>query len=110
MDIKKPLHDIKVLDFTRVLAGPYCTMVLKNLGAEVLKVERPVGGDDSRGFGPYINNESIYFISINRGKKSIAVDLKTEEGKKIVTELIKKVDVVAENFKPGTMERLGLGI
>ena len=105
----KPLNDIKVLDLTRVLAGPFCTMILKNLGAEVIKVERPVSGDDSRGFGPYINNESIYFVSINRGKKSIVVDLKTDEGREIIIDLVKKVDVLAENFKPGTMEKLGLG-
>ncbi len=105
----KPLKDIKVLDLTRVLAGPYCTMVLKNLGAEVIKIERPGVGDDSRGFGPYVNGSSIYFVSINRGKKSIAVDLKSAEGKQIFFELIKQVDVITENFKPGTMEKLGLG-
>jgi len=84
-------------------------MVLKNLGAEVIKIERPGIGDDSRGFGPYVNGESIYFISINRGKKSIAVDLKSAEGKHVFFDLIKQVDVVTENFKPGTMEKLGLG-
>src|SRR6056297_589675 len=105
----KPLDGIKILDLTRVLAGPYCTMVLKNLGAEVIKIERPGIGDDSRGFGPYVNGESAYFVSINRGKKSIAVDLKSAEGKQIFFDLIKQVDVVTENFKPGTMEKLGLG-
>lgn len=105
----KPLEGIRVLDLTRVLAGPYCTMVLKNLGAEIIKIERPGTGDDSRGFGPYINGESIYFVSINRGKKSIAVDLKSPAGKAIFFELVKQVDVVTENFKPGTMEKLGLG-
>ena len=73
---KKPLDGVKVLDLTRVLAGPYCTMVLKNLGAEIIKVERPVTGDDSRAYGPYVNGESMYFTSINRGKKSITIDLK----------------------------------
>lgn len=105
----RPLEGIRVLDLTRVLAGPYCTMVLGNLGAEIVKIERPGIGDDSRGFGPYVNGDSIYFVSINRGKKSIAVDLKTEAGKEIFFELVKQVDVVAENFKPGTMEKLGLG-
>lgn len=106
---KKPLEGIKVLDLTRVLAGPYCTMVLGNLGAEIIKVERPGGGDDARAFGPFVNDESIYFVSINRGKKSIAIDLKAEEGKKLLLDLVKKVDVVTENFRPGTMEKLGLG-
>lgn len=106
---KKPLEGIKVLDLTRVLAGPYCTMVLANLGAEIIKIERPGIGDDSRDFGPFVNGESIYFISINRGKKSIAVDLKSEEGKEILLDLVKEVDILAENFRPGTMEKLGLG-
>ncbi|MFZ5351239.1 MAG: CaiB/BaiF CoA transferase family protein [Bacillota bacterium] len=106
---RKPLEHIKVLDFTRVLAGPYCTMMLANMGAEIIKVERPDTGDDSRDFGPFINGQSAYFISINRGKKSIAVDLKSKEGIELIKELVKKVDVVAENFRPGTMEKLGLG-
>ncbi|NNA23681.1 CoA transferase, partial [Pseudomonas lundensis] len=106
---KKPLEGIKVLDLTRVLAGPYCTMVLANLGAEIIKVERPGSGDDARAFGPFVNGESIYFVSINRGKKSIAVDLKSEEGKTLLLDLIKEVDGVTENYRPGTMEELGLG-
>ena len=105
----KPLEGIKVLDLTRVLAGPYCTMVLANLGADIIKIERPGTGDDSRDFGPFVNGESIYFVSINRGKKSIAIDLKTKEGKELLLELVKEVDVLAENFRPGTMEKLGLG-
>lgn len=105
----KPLEGIKVLDLTRVLAGPYCTMVLANLGADIIKIERPGTGDDSRDFGPFVNGESIYFVSINRGKKSIAIDLKTKEGKELFLELVKEVDVLAENFRPGTMEKLGLG-
>ncbi len=106
---RKPLEGIRVLDLTRVLAGPYCTMVLANLGAEIIKIERPGTGDDSRDFGPFVNGESIYFISINRGKKSIAIDLKTKEGKELLLDLVKEVDVLAENFRPGTMEKLGLG-
>src|SRR5690554_6673946 len=104
-----PLEGIKVLDLTRVLAGPYCTMVLANLGAEIIKLERPGTGDDSRDFGPFVNGESIYFISINRGKKSIAIDLKTSEGKELLKDLVKEADILTENFRPGTMEKLGLG-
>src|SRR5690554_5799464 len=84
-------------------------MVLANLGAEVIKVERPGTGDDSRDFGPFVNDESIYFVSINRGKKSIAIDLKSEEGKQVLLDLVKEVDVLTENYRPGTMEKLGLG-
>lgn len=76
MERKKPLEDIVVLDLTRVLAGPYCAMILANLGAKIIKVERPKTGDDSRSFGPYKNGQSAYFVSLNRGKKSIAIDLK----------------------------------
>jgi len=107
--MRKPLEHIKVLDFTRVLAGPYCTMILANMGAEVIKVERPGSGDDSREFGPFINGQSVYFISLNRGKKSIALDLKKPESIEIIKKLVEKVDVVVENFRPGTMEKLGLG-
>lgn len=107
--MRKPLEHIKVLDFTRVLAGPYCTMILANMGAEIIKVEKPKSGDDSRSFGPFVNGQSTYFISVNRGKKSLALDLKSEEGIYIIKELVKKVDVVVENFRPGTMEELGIG-
>lgn len=109
MENQKPLKDIVVLDLTRVLVGPYCTMILADLGAEVIKVERPNVGDDSRAFGPFINGKSAYFISLNRGKKSIVLDLKAEKDLLIFKELVKKVDVLTENFRPGTMERLGLG-
>ncbi|SHI54268.1 CoA:oxalate CoA-transferase [Dethiosulfatibacter aminovorans DSM 17477] len=104
-----PLENIRILDLTRVLAGPYCTMVMADLGAEVIKVEMPGKGDDSRAFGPYIEDESAYFMSINRNKESITLNLKSENGKDILKSLAKKVDVLVENFKPGTMERLGLG-
>ncbi len=103
----KPLEGIRVLDFTHVLAGPYATMILGDLGAEVIKIERPKIGDDSRGFGPYKNGESAYFANINRDKYGIVLDLKKEEAKEIVRELVKKSDVVIENFRPGTMEKLG---
>lgn len=105
----KPLENIKILDLTRVLAGPFCTMLLAELGAEIIKVESPETGDDSRAYGPFKNNKSMYFVSINRGKKSISVNLKTEKGKQIIKELIPKFDIIIENFKPGTMEKLGLG-
>jgi CoA:oxalate CoA-transferase len=103
-----PLSGIKVLDLSRVLAGPYCGMILADLGAYVIKIERPGKGDDSREFGPFINGESVYFMSINRNKKSVTLDLKSTKGKVIFRELVKHFDVVLENFRPGTMGRLGL--
>lgn len=104
-----PLAGLKVLDLTRVLAGPYCTMLLGDLGAEIIKIESPDKGDDSRHFGPYQNGESAYFMSLNRNKKSLTLNLKHETGKDILRRLILEVDVVVENFRPGTMEKLGLG-
>jgi len=104
----KPLEKIKILDLTRVLAGPYCTMLLQELGAEVIKVEIPEIGDDARCYGPFIKGKSAYFMSINRGKKSISLNLKSSKAIEILLELVKKVDVVTENFRPGTMEKLGL--
>lgn len=107
--MKKPLEGVRVIDLTRVLAGPYCTMILADLGAEVIKVERPGTGDDSRHFTPFINNQSAYFININRGKKSVVIDLKKPKGREIFLRLVEKADVLIENFAPGTMEKLGLG-
>ncbi|MFQ5872284.1 MAG: CaiB/BaiF CoA transferase family protein [Dehalococcoidia bacterium] len=103
-----PLEGTRVLDLTRVLAGPYATMVLADLGAEVIKVERPEGGDMARGSGPFIDGESSYFLSLNRGKKSIVLDLKSERGREILFHLAKRCDVLVENFVPGVMSRLGL--
>ncbi len=103
------LEGLKVLDLTRVLAGPYCTMVLADLGADVIKIEAPVKGDDSRQFGPYIEGESAYFMSINRNKRSMTLNLKKESAKKLFLEMVKEVDVVVENYRPGTMEKLGIG-
>lgn len=103
-----PLNDIRVLDLTRVLAGPYATMVLRDLGAEVIKIERPLTGDEARGVGPFKDGVSLYFMSINRGKKSLTLNLQSERGKEIFIELMKKSDVLIENFRPGTMKRLGL--
>jgi len=104
-----PLKGLKILDLTRVLAGPYCTMILGDLGADVIKVEMPSSGDDSRHFGPFQNGESAYFMSLNRNKRSMTLNLKSEQGKKLLKELVKQVDVLVENFRPGTMEKLGLG-
>ena len=105
----KPLDDIKVLDLTWVLSGPYAAMVLSDLGADVIKVERPPWGDVARTSGPYQNGWSGYFFSINRGKRSISIDLTREEGRDLLLDLAEKVDVVMENFTPGTMDRLGIG-
>ncbi len=103
-----PLQGIKVIDLTRVLAGPFCTMTLADLGAEIIKIEKPGTGDDSRAFGPHLHGESAYFMSINRGKKSLTLDLKSEKGREIFLLLIKDADVLVENFKPGVMKKLGL--
>lgn len=103
-----PLDGIKVLDLTRVLAGPYATMLLGDLGAEVIKIEQPGTGDESRKFGPFKNGFSLYFMSVNRGKRSMTLNLKTERGKSIFKQLVKQSDVVVENFRPGTMKKLGL--
>jgi CoA:oxalate CoA-transferase len=105
----KPLRDITVLDLTWVLSGPFASMILCDLGADVIKVERPPFGDVARTTGPYIGEESGYFFSVNRGKKSICLDLKKEEGKQLLLRLVEKADVVMENFTPGTMDALGLG-
>lgn len=104
----RPLEDIRVLDLTWVLAGPFASMILADLGAEVVKVERPPNGDISRTTGPYQNGWSGYFFSINRGKKSISIDLRSADGKDLFLKLVEKADVVIENFTPGTMARLGL--
>ena len=103
-----PLDGIKVLDLTRVLAGPYATMLLGDLGAEVIKIEQPGTGDESRNFGPFKNGFSLYFMSVNRGKRSITLNLKTERGQAIFKQLLAYTDIVVENFRPGTMQKLGL--
>ncbi|MDB6101939.1 MAG: CoA transferase [Gammaproteobacteria bacterium] len=104
-----PLQGIRVLDFTRVLAGPAASLALADLGAEVLKIEPPGTGDETRSFPPFREGESHYFLSVNRGKKSIVVDLKTAAGVALVKELAAKSDVLVENYRPGVMDRLGLG-
>jgi CoA:oxalate CoA-transferase len=109
MTIAGPLSGIVVVDLTRVLAGPFCTLLLADLGARVIKVEQPGKGDDSRAYGPFINGKSGYFVAQNRGKESIALDLKAADDVAILHRLLRQADVVVENFRPGTMERLGLG-
>lgn len=104
-----PLQGIRVLDFTRVLAGPAASLALADLGAEVIKIEPPGSGDETRTFPPFRDGESHYYISVNRGKKSIVVDLKSPEGVELVTDIAAKCDVLIENYRPGVMERLGLG-
>ncbi len=107
---QQPLRGIRVLDLTRVLAGPFCTMNLADLGAEVIKIEVPGRGDDSRSFAPVMpSGDSGYFYSVNRGKRSVTLDLRTEDGAAIFLELAAKSDVVVENFSPGTMDRFKLG-
>ncbi|MDA0841207.1 MAG: CaiB/BaiF CoA-transferase family protein [Planctomycetota bacterium] len=102
------LADLRIIDLTRVLAGPYATMILADLGAEVIKVELPGTGDEARQFGPFQNGVSAYFMSINRGKKSITLNLRSDEGKEILKDLVRDADILTENYRPGAMKRLGL--
>ncbi|HKV02347.1 MAG TPA: CoA transferase, partial [Ktedonobacteraceae bacterium] len=105
----QPLHGIRVIDLTRVLSGPFCTMTLADLGAEVIKIEPP-GGDDTRQWGPpFASGESTYYLSTNRSKKSIVLDLKTDSGKQVLWDLIATADIVTENFRSGTLAKLGFG-
>ena len=107
---QKPLKGVRVIDLTRVLAGPFCTMNLADLGAEVIKIEVPGRGDDSRGFAPILpGGDSGYFYSVNRGKKSVTIDLRQPDGAELMLKLASKSDVVVENFSPGTMDRFGVG-
>jgi CoA:oxalate CoA-transferase len=103
-----PLAGITVLEVGHILSGPFCTMLLADLGAKVIKVERPNLGDEARRLGPQVGGDSAYFMSVNRGKKSITVDLSRQSGQKLARELCKRVDVLVENFVPGTMQKLGL--
>ena len=106
---KGPLDGITVLDFSRVLAGPYCTMVLADLGARVIKIERIATGDDTRAFGPFVDQESAYFMCFNRGKESIALDIKSSRDRDLLERMLSQADVLVENFRPGVMDRLGYG-
>jgi len=105
----RPLAGVTVVDLTRVLAGPYCTLVLANLGARVIKVERPPDGDDARGIGPFVGGKSLYFAALNHGKESIALDLRDAEERAIFDQLLGAADVLVENFRPGVLARLGYG-
>ena len=103
------LDGVIVLDLTRVLAGPYCGMILADMGATVIKLENPKGGDDTRKMGPFINENSVYYANFNRSKLGCTLNLKDPDAKAMFLELVKKADVVIENYRPGTMEKLGLG-
>lgn len=104
---EQPLNGLLVIDLTRVLAGPYCSLLLADLGARVIKVEQPYVGDDSRQIGPFIDGESAYFMSVNRNKESIALDLKKPDDRRIFEKMLAQADVLLENFRPGTMDKLG---
>jgi formyl-CoA transferase/CoA:oxalate CoA-transferase len=105
-----PLAGVTILDLSRVLSGPYCTMLAADMGARVIKIEHPATGDDTRAWGPpFQQGESAYYLSINRGKESVAIDFKTPEGRDLVLALAARADVVVENFRPGTLDRVGLG-
>src|SRR5438034_10850598 len=107
----QPLDDLLVIDLTRALAGPFCTLMLSDLGARVIKVETPNGGDDSRGWGPpFVDGESTYYLSANRNKESVTADLKSDEGNEFLTKLVRKADVLIENFRPGVLDRLGFPV
>lgn len=108
MKMSLPLESIRMLDLTRLLPGPYCTLMFADFGAEVIKVEDPYNGDYARGYEPNLDEDSTFFHSLNRNKKSVCLDLKTEEGKNYFLELVKQADVVVESYRPGVMERLGL--
>ncbi|MEE2638892.1 MAG: CoA transferase [Acidobacteriota bacterium] len=102
-----PLHGLRVLDLTRVLAGPYCAMMLGDMGAEVLKIEEPSHGDDTRAWAPFHHGVSTFFLGMNRSKKSVALDLKTEDGAQALRQLLQDTDILIENFRPGSMKKLG---
>src|SRR5437762_2670831 len=105
-----PLSGTRVVDLTRALAGPYCTLLLGDMGADVIKIELPGTGDETRQWGPpFVAGESSYFMSVNRNKRSVTLDLKSADGLEALRRLIRSADVLVENFRPGTMERLGLG-
>jgi len=109
METSLPLAGFRVLDLTRFLAGPYCSMVLADLGADVIKLEQPDGGDDSRRYGPFVNGESYSFAQVNRGKRGVSLDLKDPRGAALARRLADSADLVVESFRPGVADRLGLG-
>lgn len=109
MGVKGALTNLKVLDLTRVLAGPFCTMMLADMGADVIKIEQAGRGDDTRFMGPFQKGESAYYINLNRNKRGMTLNLKDPVGKELFLKMVKKADIVTENFRPGTMEKLGIG-
>src|SRR5215475_12418824 len=105
----QPLDGVTVLDLTRVLSGPYCTMMLGDMGARVIKIEQPGKGDDTRAWGPpFLEGESAYFLSINRNKESVTLDFKDPDGRAVLDRLLASSDVLVENFRPGTLDKIGL--
>src|SRR5687768_10195807 len=105
-----PLAGLTIVDLTRVLSGPYCTMLLADMGARVIKVEQPGSGDDTRAWGPpFVAGESAYFLGINRNKESVTLDFKQEGGRAVLDQLIQRADVLVENFRPGALDKVGLG-
>src|SRR5436190_21263773 len=106
---RRPLDGVRVLELANFMAGPYCAMVLADLGADVIKIEHPKGGDFSRATGPFLEGESAGFMALNRNKRSLALDLKHERGRAIFLDLARTADVLIENFRPGTMDGLGVG-
>ena len=110
MNKQLPLQNIKVIDFSQILAGPFCTMLLSDMGADVIKIEKPNGGDDTRRYGPpFIEGESAAFLTLNRNKRSIVLDLKSEQGIAVVRRMLEDADVMIHNFRPGVVDRMGLG-
>ena len=105
-----PLNGLRVIDLTRVLAGPYCAMMLGDMGAEVIKIEEPVHGDDTRAWAPHRKGWSTFFLGLNRSKKSLALDLKSNLGQEALRRLIETADVLIENFRPGSLTKLGFGL
>src|SRR5262245_13132398 len=105
-----PLSGITIVDLSRILSGPYCTMLAADMGARVIKIEHPDRGDDTRGWGPpFVEGESAYYLSANRNKESVAIDFKSADGRAILDALIARADVLVENFRPGALDKLGLG-
>ena len=110
LDVVKPLDEIRVLDLSRILAGPYCSMLLSDFGADIIKIENPDKGDDTRAYGPpFVQGESAYFMSVNRGKRSLALDLKSSKGREVLTRLIQRSDVLLENFRRDFLQSIGFG-
>jgi crotonobetainyl-CoA:carnitine CoA-transferase CaiB-like acyl-CoA transferase len=108
--VKGPLDGLKVVDLSRVLAGPYLTMMLGDMGADVVKIEQPGSGDDTRRWGPpFVEGESTYYLAVNRNKRSVTLNLKHPRCREILLQMVKDADILVENFKVGTMERMGLG-